>query len=94
MICLIDPDSPDNYLDRTTDIQSPEDFYARLLNSIPSLAGDTDHNGKIDLEDAILVLKVFAGINSANIYISADVNNDNRIGMEEVIYILQKISGL
>ncbi len=94
LICLIDPDDPDKYLDRTTDIQSPEDFYARLLNSIPSLAGDTDHNGKVDLEDAILVLKVFAGINITNIHISADVNKDNRIGMENIIYILQKISGM
>ncbi len=30
LICSIDPDDSDNYLDRTTGTQSPEEFYSRL----------------------------------------------------------------
>ncbi len=52
----------------------------------------------ISLVDAILALQVLAGMNPASIvsnYSScgADVNGDGNIGLEEVVYILQKVSG-
>jgi len=46
------------------------------------------------LADAILALQVVAGLNPADVNIGADVNNDEKIGLEEVIYILQKVAGL
>lgn len=57
-------------------------------------AGDVDANEKLDLQDAILVLKVLAGLNNISININADANNDGKIGIEELIYILQVIAGL
>jgi len=51
-------------------------------------------NASVDLADAILALKVSVGISVGDVYPDRDVNGDGRIGIEEVIYILQKISGL
>jgi len=59
-----------------------------------AVAGDVNGIGGVDLADAILALKVVAGLNPQNVFSSADVNSDNRIGLEEVIYILQKVAGL
>lgn len=57
--------------------------------------GNVNGDDKIDLADAILALRVSAGISiSQTIYMDADVNGDKKIGIEEVIYILQKIAGL
>lgn len=51
--------------------------------------------GNVDLGDAILALKVMAGIESpANIHAEADINSDGKIGLAEVVYILQKTAGL
>ena len=57
--------------------------------------GDMNGNGVIDLADAILALRVLAGIPVTDtINLNADVNSDKKIGIEEVIYILQKVSGV
>jgi NAD-dependent dihydropyrimidine dehydrogenase PreA subunit len=55
--------------------------------------GDINADGSIDIQDAILGLRIIT--NSKAIlpfYIVADVNNDGKIGIEEVIYALQFIS--
>ena len=48
------------------------------------------------MADAILALKILSGINTAGqtLINNADVNGDGKIGMEEVIYILQKVAGI
>ena len=49
---------------------------------------------EMTLADAILVLQILAGIEPpATIYKEADVDGDNRTGLKEVIYILQRVSG-
>jgi len=61
---------------------------------------DFDGDGKTDLGDAILALKVLTRIDSTGQTLSgialsgADVNGDKKIGIEEVIYIFQKVSEL
>ncbi|MDM8550653.1 Ig-like domain-containing protein [Desulfobacterales bacterium HSG2] len=55
------------------------------------LTGDLDGNNLIDLRDAILALKTLTGID-ANVILKADVNGDNRIGMADLIYILEVVS--
>lgn len=60
--------------------------------SIP-LPGDVTEDGNADLADAIMALHVLSGLTPlppANL--SGDVNGDFRIGLEEVVYILRKIS--
>jgi len=57
--------------------------------------GDVNGSGgEPDLADAILALQVLAGLSPPNVNVGADVNNDDKIGIEEVIYILQKVAGL
>lgn len=55
--------------------------------------GDFDHNGSIDLSDAIQVLGANAGLNLGDLFLSADVNSDQYIGIADAIYILRKIAG-
>jgi len=56
--------------------------------------GDLDNSGTVDLNDAIIALKIMAGIDVGTVPAGADVNGDHKIGMEEVIYILQKVAEL
>ena len=69
------------------------------MASILTLKGDVNGDGAVNLADAILALKVMAGMNPASIRTNypisdTDVNVDGKIGMEEVIYILQKVAGM
>jgi len=47
-----------------------------------------------NLADVIIALRIMTGIDVGSVPITADVNGDKKIGMEEVIYILQKVAGL
>jgi uncharacterized delta-60 repeat protein len=63
------------------------------------LVGDVDDDKAVNLLDAILALQALGGLNPATIrtdYAASgcDVNDDGEIGLEEVIYILQKAAGL
>jgi uncharacterized repeat protein (TIGR02543 family) len=54
---------------------------------------DINHDEHVNLADAILALQVLAGIApQQTVYKEADVNNDGKIGLQEVIYILQKVA--
>ena len=56
--------------------------------------GDVDRNDIVNLADAILAIQVSSGMSSASVTLDADVNVDDRIGLAEVIYILQKVAGI
>ncbi|MCP4105698.1 MAG: hypothetical protein GY749_09195 [Desulfobacteraceae bacterium] len=56
------------------------------------IIGDINGDGRVDMTDAVLALKILAGIKPANIH-TADVNGDNKIGIDEVIFILRKVGG-
>jgi hypothetical protein len=59
------------------------------------LQGDINGDGQLNLGDAILTLGLMSGIESPEVFHKeGDVNGDGRAGNEEVIWILQKISGL
>lgn len=60
-------------------------------DSIEILPGDLYPDGKWDLDDLILGLQTAAGMD-VSVSFQADVDGDGRIGLEEAIYILQKIS--
>ncbi|MDA3832705.1 MAG: hypothetical protein PF495_04850, partial [Spirochaetales bacterium] len=64
------------------------------ITLISTLTGDLNGDTKVNLADAILALKVVAGLNPTGINSSADVNGDGKIGLAEVIYILQHVVGL
>ncbi len=67
------------------------------LDPIPKAGkGDVNRDDSVDLADAILALKVACemGTSGENITVDADVNGDGKIGLAEVLYILEDISGL
>ena len=53
--------------------------------------GDINRDGSVTIEDALLALQILGGIHPANIDLTADVNDDNIIGMGEVLYILHTL---
>ncbi len=55
------------------------------------LPGDVNGDGKVDLMDAILALKVLSKTDTGGAVIHSDVNGDGRAGIEEVIYVLQRV---
>jgi len=62
-----------------------------LLTCTGKLPGDVDGNGKVELADAVLALKIMAGFTISapqTVNLNADVNGDGKIGMAEVVYIL------
>ena len=63
-------------------------------NSKP-LRGDINLDGAVDLADVISALQVLTGTEPiSRVYKEMDVNGDGRIGLEEVIFLLQELSTL
>ncbi len=58
------------------------------------MKGDVNNDTQIDMADLILSLKAFVGLSPEHVYRGADVNEDGKIGLAEVIYIIQIISDL
>ncbi len=54
--------------------------------------GDISGDDNIDLADAIMALQITAGINIPDVNVSAEVNRDGKIGIEEAVYILKILS--
>ena len=59
------------------------------------LAGDVNDDLKVDLADAVSAARIISGLGSPqDLGPEADVNADGVIDAQEVIYILQRLSGL
>jgi len=51
--------------------------------------GDVNHDALVNLLDAMLALKVVIGMEPTDAHTDADVNEDDKIGIQEITYILQ-----
>ncbi len=69
------------------DIGYPPDYLPIEAGSL--YPGDIDHSGTIDLRDAILALKITAGIYPDEMFLDADISGDGKIGLQEAIYMLR-----
>jgi len=69
---------------------------ADVTTEVLAIKGDTDGSGDVELTDMILTLQSMnkAAQADLDVNICADVNGDGKIGVEEVIYILQKLGGM
>jgi hypothetical protein len=57
--------------------------------------GDVNHDGAVDLADAVLTLQILTGIVPAQpVFKDADVNQNGKIGIEEAIFVLQHVAGI
>ncbi len=64
-------------------------------NSAYQFTGDVNHDGAVDLTDAVLILQILSGIAPAQpAFKDADISQDGKIGMAEIIFILQKTAGI
>ncbi len=85
--------------DRGTAISMPVQTYIIQTNGT-KLKGDINGDAVMDLKDAMIALKVAAGADDPipvrSDYVSSgiDLSGDGRIGIEEVVYVLQKVAGL
>lgn len=76
-----------------------EDTTIRIGPAAPAQKGDFNNDGAANLADAILGLQLQAGMKSVGIrrdYVPAavDVNGDDKLGLAEIIFILQKAAGM
>ncbi len=55
--------------------------------------GDLNEDGKIELKDAIIALKVAAGLLvNQKIYLEAEPTVDGKISLDDAIFILRKLA--
>ena len=56
--------------------------------------GDFENDGDVDLSDAVVCLRIAAGLSPGiePAELAADVNSDDRIGIEDVLFVLQEIT--
>jgi hypothetical protein len=69
---------------------------AHTITAVFGLKGDIDQNGSVDLRDAISALQIASGwdMSGKTIMAGADVNGDGKIGLADVIFILQRAAGI
>jgi len=66
-----------------------------LFTISPVLPGDVNNNKAVNLADAILAVQIMNGMTPVGtVSLFADINNDGRLGLAEIIYILQKTAGM
>ena len=68
------------------------DEFALRIGDINVQPGDINGDGFIDLKDIITGLQTLTNSYSGNTNLEADVNDDNKIGMEEILFDLNKTS--
>jgi hypothetical protein len=66
------------------------------IESIPDLTGDLNGDFKITFDDAVIALKCLTQkepvVRQGYIASGVDVNGDNKIGTEELIYIMLQLN--
>jgi hypothetical protein len=67
---------------------------AKSVVGMFAVKGDINLDGAVDLADVILVFQVLCRTQPPGIHRAADVNNDDRLGVADVIYLLQKAAGM
>lgn len=67
----------------------PVDSWDPVSIDITILKGDVDGSFVVDLADAIKAIKILNGIAEGSVNPDADVDEDGKIGLADVIYILQ-----
>ncbi|MCE5265197.1 MAG: IPT/TIG domain-containing protein [Deltaproteobacteria bacterium] len=74
------------------------DIYTRAQKSVSLVVlpaqGDLNADGAVNVQDAVMVLQLLSARTPSTPNVGADVNNDDTIGLEEAIFILQKAAGM
>jgi hypothetical protein len=73
------------------------DLAGAVINQPPvCVKGDVNNNGSVGVDDAILILRITAGLldPTAQQLCAADVNSSGKVGAEDAIIILRRAAGL
>jgi len=96
----LDPNVDDAGLDPDGDLFTNLEEWQSQSNpqnpasSPPYPPGDLNKDRNIDLLDAALILQVLAGMNPADADSGNDINGDGKIGIEELLHVLQVVAAL
>lgn len=63
-----------------------------MIGNVTIEQGDINSAGSIDLEDVIVGLQVLTDLGSTGITTASDVNDDEKIGLEEIVFDLIELS--
>ena len=66
----------------------PTDWGLLIKDNLAPLAGDVDRDLDVDLTDAVLAIQSMAGINPDKASFNGDADEDLKLGISDVIYIL------
>ncbi len=67
----------------------------RALCGVNTLRGDFNYDKVVDLADAVLSQQIISGtLSEKSVCKEVEVDSDGRIGMEDILYILQNIVGM
>jgi len=76
----------------------PWKFTVEQTAGTPCIKCDINGDRSTDLKDALILLQVLTSANSpelsSDVLSNSDINKDEKLGMEEVIFILRKTAGL
>jgi len=61
-------------------------------SDINAIYGDINSNGSINIDDAIIMLKVLVGMETNNILLTGDINHDCKINIWDILDILEKVA--
>ncbi len=79
----------------TGDFAEMSPTFSAINGVSANIDGDVDGNSVVTLDDAILALQVTIGITpQSTVYNEADVNNDDKIGLREALYVLGSVAAL
>ena len=67
-------------------------FLVSVISSFGDVNGDVNGDGALNLEDALLALQAVSGDSSTDLDSAADISGDGRIGVAEVIFILNQLA--
>jgi len=88
-------ENPDSDAAQTASLSYGEDIsFTIACTPETCIPGDVNGDGRVSLDDAMLVLRILDGIPVGNVNLNADMNGDGKIGLEELGYILQKVAEL
>jgi hypothetical protein len=80
----------------TADTDTEGDQVPDCMDAFPDtriFKGDLNNDSRIDLIDAVLAVQLVVGIEPTSVaFKGADVNNDGKIELAEILYILKNIS--
>jgi len=60
LVCFIDPNHSDTYIDKSEGSFSIDDFYSRLNEKLPVIQGDIDNDHKISIKDVIQLMTIIS----------------------------------